>query len=92
MAKAQDPTDRQRLTGAWIAILCILLPTLCYYNNGYSQANVQRFTLDFLPFLLLPVARGLTRLPETLWRGFVLWSLWLNVLYWVVLPYYYSLG
>jgi len=61
-----------------LASLLILVPTLFYYNNGYQQINCQRFTLDFIPLLVVPVALGLGRAPEWLWRGLILWSVLLN--------------
>lgn len=68
------------LRSAWVSILLICLPSLFYYNNGWYQINAQRFSLDFLPILILVVARSLDRIDEKLWKGAVLFSVGLNAL------------
>jgi len=45
----------------WAAALLAAIPSLLYYQNGYEQFGM-RHSLDFLPFLLPLVARGLARL------------------------------
>jgi hypothetical protein len=71
----------------WASVLLTLIPTLCYYNNGFEQWNCQRFTLDFLPLLLIPLALGVARLPEWLWRPLLFYSIALNTLCLAVLPW-----
>jgi hypothetical protein len=52
---------------------------LFYHSNGFSQYNVQRYTLDWLPALLVVLAPALT-LQRLEWvRLLVLWGLVLNV-------------
>ncbi|WP_267211864.1 hypothetical protein [Chelatococcus asaccharovorans] len=53
--------------------------TLFYHSNGYSQYNVQRYTLDWLPllFLFLPLTLTSERLP--VFRLLVTYALVLNV-------------
>lgn len=80
LAKATAQVPRAYVCALTAATLLIVVPTLFYYNNGYQQVNCQRFTLDFLPLLVVPLALGLSRLPEPLWRALVLWSVLLNVL------------
>lgn len=41
----------------WIAILCVMLPVITYYGVGWVQFGY-RYSLDFLPFMLLLAARG----------------------------------
>ena len=53
---------RSRETGClWAAALLAAIPSLLYYQNGYEQFGM-RHSLDFTPFLLPLVARGLARL------------------------------
>jgi 4-amino-4-deoxy-L-arabinose transferase-like glycosyltransferase len=68
------------LWGAWISISLMIFHTLLYYNNGYVQANAQRFTLDFLPIIIILVAFSLKSIPETIWKASVIYSIILNVL------------
>ena len=45
-----------------IGIACILImavPTLFYHSNGYSQFNVQRYALDWLPIVFYMLAMAL---------------------------------
>jgi hypothetical protein len=68
------------LLAAWISISLSLVHMLLYYNNGYVQANAQRFSLDFLPILILLVALGINRIPESLWKSAIIYSITLNVI------------
>jgi hypothetical protein len=43
---------------AWLAMGMSLIHILFYHNNGFIQYNAQRFTLDFMPVLILLVALG----------------------------------
>lgn len=68
------------LWGAWISISLMIIHTLLYYNNGYVQANTQRFTLDFLPIIIILVALSIKSIPENLWKVSVVYSIILNVI------------
>lgn len=49
---------RSRLVvGLWVAVACVVAPTLCYYNTGWWQFGY-RFALDVWPMLLALVALG----------------------------------
>jgi len=65
---------------AWLSIGLILLNQLLYYNNGSMQWNAQRFTLDFMPILILLIALGLPQINPKLWKGAILYAVALNVL------------
>ena len=52
--------DLPLVTAAGLAALAVALPDVLYYNTGWVQYGY-RFALDFLPFLLVPVALGLRR-------------------------------
>lgn len=68
------------LWGAWISISLMIIHTLLYYNNGYVQANTQRFSLDFLPIIIILVALSLKSIPKNLWKASVVYSIIMNVL------------
>jgi hypothetical protein len=73
--------DRLKLCGAWMAIGLTLLHMLFYYNNGYIQFNAQRFTLDFMPVLILLVALGLKNSSADLQafiKGLIIYAVALN--------------
>lgn len=75
--------DKLLLTGAWISVLLTLLTALFYHNNGYIQYNTQRFSLDFLPVLILLIAWGFNNSSSDLksyWKGMIVYSIFLNVL------------
>ena len=69
--------------GAWVSVLIALIAALFYHNNGYIQYNTQRFSLDFLPVLILLVALGFRNSSEDLrayWKGMIVYAVLLNVL------------
>jgi len=68
------------LWGAWLTIALTLVCTLFYYNNGWLQYNAQRFTLDFLPVLMVLVVLGVGRVGEGLWKAAVVYAVGLNVI------------
>jgi hypothetical protein len=47
----------------WAATILTFVPSLLYYVNGFEQFGM-RHSLDFLPFALPLVARGLQRFPS----------------------------
>jgi hypothetical protein len=47
----------------WISAILIAIPALLYFTNGFEQFGM-RHTLDFTPFLLCLMARGLDRNPN----------------------------
>jgi hypothetical protein len=68
------------LLAAWTSILLSIGIACCYYNNGFAQNNAQRFTLDFLPVLMLLVVIGAARGPVNWWKAAVGYSIALNAL------------
>ena len=66
--------------GSWLSIIIILGFTLFYHNNGWEQVNTHRFTLDFMPLLILLVALGRKSIPGWLFRGMIVYAIVLNVL------------
>lgn len=74
----------RRVWAAWVSVFLMAFATLFYYNNGWMQVNGQRFTLDFWPLLLIPLALGLHRQfaagQSRLWQGVILYAVFLNVI------------
>jgi len=77
---------RSLLISAWISIGLIVVQTLFYYNNGWVQYNGQRFSLDFMPVLMVLTALGAKRSPAWSWKPLIIWAIGLNTLALVVLP------
>lgn len=73
------------ITAAWVAIGLSLLHILLYFNNGYVQVNTNRFTLDFLPLLIILCGLGIKAAPSILWKAGIVWAIALNFLAFVVL-------
>jgi hypothetical protein len=64
---------------SWLAIALTLIPIVTYYGIGYVQFGY-RYSLDFMPFLMLLVARGLppvmTRASMALIAASVIINIW----------------
>ncbi len=76
LALLTSPRTREGLVW-WSAAALTALPSLLYYVNGFEQFGM-RHSLDFLPFLLPLVARGLERCPSSLSFGLILFSIAAN--------------
>ncbi len=70
--------SKQLLWSAWASILLAITHSMFYYNNGWVQQNAQRFSLDWLPIVIILVARGAERISPRLWKGAVAYSIGLN--------------
>lgn len=75
----------------WTAILVVMIGGLLYFNNGADQINTQRFSLDFLPLMLLLICYGCTAIPSWLFRNLVIYAFVLNVFAFVIHLFYYHL-
>jgi len=69
LAFAADARTREALVW-WSATILTFVPSLLYYVNGFEQFGM-RHSLDFLPFVLPLVARGLQRFPSALSYGLI---------------------
>ena len=69
---------------AWLTILVILIGQLFYHNNGYEQVNTSRFTLDFLPLLIVLMSLGMTKIPMWLMKGMISYAVALNVISFII--------
>ncbi|MCS6773503.1 MAG: glycosyl transferase family 39 [Anaerolineae bacterium] len=68
---------RLLVVSAWASVGLIVAQTLLYYNNGMLQWNAQRFTLDFLPALMVLVGVGM-RSHTSVWVLAVAYAVALN--------------
>ncbi len=80
--------DIKKITvkAGWISIIMILLVSLLYYNNGWFQVNCQRFSLDFLPISMWLVGLGLKENNFKIFKYFVIYSVFLNIISLVIVP------
>jgi hypothetical protein len=65
---------------AWLTIVFILTGQLFYHNNGWQQINTSRFSLDFLPLLIVLTALGIKDVPKWLFKGMVVYAVLLNII------------
>lgn len=75
--------DQLLLWGGWTAVLFPLFHGLFYHNNGYIQYNSQRFTMDFMPVLIILSALGFKNSSQDLryyWMGMIAYSIFLNLI------------
>jgi hypothetical protein len=77
---AENNLVKNLLRAAWASVCLTLIHLLLYYNNGSRQWNAQRFSLDFLPVLIILVAVGVRPQNEKLWKATIVYSIFLNVL------------
>jgi hypothetical protein len=64
----------------WLSCLFILVPTLFYHNNGAAQINTYRFSLDFLPLLMILIAYSVKNISSNYWKVFIIYAVLLNML------------
>jgi hypothetical protein len=76
LAFLTSPRTREGLV-LWSATALTALPSLFYYVNGFEQFGM-RHSLDFTPFMLPLVARGLQRCPSALSFGLIAFSVVAN--------------
>jgi hypothetical protein len=66
--------------GAWITISLCLIHMMLYCNNGWVQVNTQRFTLDFLPVLMVLLAMAVPHVSKKWLIIPVLLAMFLNLM------------
>ncbi|MBS1949002.1 MAG: hypothetical protein JST47_14670 [Bacteroidetes bacterium] len=76
--KARWP--KMLLISAWATIILIMTGFLFYHNNGFHQVNCMRFALDFLPLLVVLVALGAKEIAPWLFKGMIVYAVFLNLL------------
>jgi hypothetical protein len=77
---------RGLLWGAWTSIALTTVHMLLYNSNGMIQSNANRYTLDFLPILIILVALGSSRVPFVIWKGTIAYSVALNAVALFLVP------
>jgi hypothetical protein len=77
---------RPLVLAAWLSIAATVGTLLVYFNNGFVQANFQRYTLDAMPVLMVLVAIGVQRRSLSLWRALVVYAIGLNVVTLLCVP------
>ena len=80
LASFKTGLDSWILRFAWIAIVLIFFTLLLYHNNGKDQVNASRFTLDFLPLMLVLTGHGADKFPKWLFRSMVVYSIVINLI------------
>jgi 4-amino-4-deoxy-L-arabinose transferase-like glycosyltransferase len=73
--------ERLFMWGSWTSVLLPLVHAMFYHNNGFIQYNTQRFSLDFLPVLIILIGVGYKNSSADLqkyWAGMILYSILLN--------------
>ncbi|MCK4829695.1 glycosyl transferase family 39, partial [bacterium] len=67
------------LWGAWLSIGLTVVHILFYHTNGWRQVNAYRYSLDFLPILVLLVAMGISRIKPGIWKTAIAYAVVLNI-------------
>jgi len=76
------------IAAAWVSVIAVLFPLLCFANNGWAQINTQRFSLDFLPTLFYLIALGMQNTSVQWSRLLIFYAIGLNVLVFIVLQFW----
>lgn len=84
---ARDGGGLVPVRAAWATVGLAATHMLFYYNNGWIQLNAHRFTLDFLPVLMVLVALGVKQRPEGRWKPLVAWAVGLNAFVLALMPH-----
>jgi hypothetical protein len=77
---------------AWVTIGIIFTGLLFYHNNGKDQVNASRFTLDFLPLMMILVSLGAKNIPDWLFKGMVCYAIVLNIIAFAVHIIFHTYG
>jgi hypothetical protein len=78
--------NRRVLIAAWVSVVVVVAYLLVYFVNGWAQVNTQRYTLDFVPLLMILTALGLGQVNLRLWKAAIVYAVLLNVLALVLVP------
>lgn len=70
---------KSHLWAAWLSISLMVTQILFYVSNGWVQVNACRYTLDFLPILVLLVAIGTNSVKPKIWKTAIAYSIGLNI-------------
>lgn len=74
----------------WAIIGLVIVLELTYHNNGWRQINTQRFSMDYIPLLVIPLMHFLKTSVKAdqlrLWKFLVVFAISLNVFFLVFIP------
>lgn len=73
-AKIREPL----VQACWLAVICVMVPVVTHFAPGWVQFG-PRYSLDFLPFVLLLAARGLPDPLTNFARGLILACVAINI-------------
>ncbi len=74
------------VVAAWASVALAAGHASLYYNNGWAQTNGQRFSLDFLPVLMVLVIAGVRCGAGGWWRWLVVYAIVLNIAALAIVP------
>jgi hypothetical protein len=74
------------VVGAAAGAAVCLAHQLLYHTNGWVQWNAQRYTLDFIPLLMVLVALAVQRIDARIWKSLIAYAIGLNFLMLFVVP------
>lgn len=72
--------NRVLIYSAWAAVLCSIIHMLLYFNNGWAQVNTQRFTLDFLPIIMILIALSVKYINRKILYAGIVYAVALNLI------------
>lgn len=72
------PRDRT-LFWAFVSVVPIIALLVVYHSNGFKQYNAHRYVLDFLPVLLIFIARAIRTETRPIFGLLVSWGIVLNI-------------
>lgn len=84
LAAFKASSKKRHIIAVWIVIALTAVGGLLYHNHGWQQVNTQRFTLDFMPAMMILVALGYKSIPLWLFRGFVIYAIALNLFSFII--------
>jgi hypothetical protein len=68
------------VSAAWLSIGLTVAHILLYHTNGWRQVNAYRYSLDFLPILILLMALGISRIRPGIWKTAIAYAVILNTI------------
>lgn len=78
---------RGLLWAAWLSIVGAIIHILLLVPANFNLVNNYRYTLDFFPVLILLVALGTKRVAESLWKAAIIYSVVLNSVALLFVPF-----
>ncbi|MEW6536454.1 MAG: glycosyl transferase family 39 [Candidatus Auribacterota bacterium] len=86
LAAFRSKLEQPMRTVIWITAGLIAAHSLFYFNNGFRQINCVRFSLDYLPLVMVLVAGSVKSIPAVVLRGAIVVAIILNIIALFVVP------